>query len=124
MKSKNTFGVHFTLRLSRSVNGKFPIYIRIVVNKSRVELALKCFLPKEDWNGMKGLPKPKNEDLKQLTCYLEEVKSKIINHYRELEISDQELAFFIAVPIAWHFMHQWLQNYAFHISPGPGVYFF
>ena len=49
MKNKNTFGVHFTLRLSRSVNGKFPIYIRIVVNKSRVELALKCFLPKEDW---------------------------------------------------------------------------
>jgi site-specific recombinase XerD len=91
MKSKNTFGVHFTLRLSRSVNGKFPIYIRIVVNKSRVELALKCYLPREDWNGIKGLPKPKNEDLKQLTCYLEEVKSKIISHYRALEISDQEL---------------------------------
>jgi site-specific recombinase XerD len=91
MKSKNTFGVHFTLRLSREVGGKFPIYVRVVVNKTRVELALKCFLLKEDWNGIKGLPKPKNDDLKQLTSYLEEVRAKIINHYRELEMDDQEL---------------------------------
>lgn len=91
MKSKNTFGVHFTLRLSRSVNGKAPIYVRIVVNKSRVELALKCFLPKEDWNELKGAPKPKNEELKQLATYLEEVRAKMVTHYREIEITDQEL---------------------------------
>jgi putative ABC transport system permease protein len=27
----------------------------------------------------------------------------------------------IAAPVAWFFMHRWLQNYAFHIQPGPGV---
>ncbi len=31
------------------------------------------------------------------------------------------LAFFIAAPIAWYLMHQWLQNYVFHIKPGLGV---
>jgi len=91
MKSNNTFGLHFTLRLNREVNDKFPIYARIVVNKSRVELALKCFLQKEDWNGIKGKATPKNEELKQLNSYLEEVRAKLVNHYRELEINDQVL---------------------------------
>ena len=32
------------------------------------------------------------------------------------------IGFIIAAPIAWFFMQQWLQHYAFHISPGPGVF--
>jgi len=92
MKSKNTFGVHFTLRQSRPVDGKYPVYVRIVVNKSRCELALKCLLPKEDWNSMKGKAKSKNEELRQLNSYLEEVRAKLVNHYRELEINDQLLS--------------------------------
>ncbi len=84
MKNTNTFGVHFTLRQSRQVDGKSPVYVRIVVNKSRCELALKCYLKKEDWT-VRGLAKPKNEELKQLNSYLEEVRAKIINYYRNLE---------------------------------------
>ena len=38
MRSANTFGVHYTLRLKRPVNGEFPIYLRLTVNKSRCEL--------------------------------------------------------------------------------------
>jgi|SRR5665213_3036646 len=30
-------------------------------------------------------------------------------------------AFFLSAPVAWYFMHRWLQNYAFHINPGPFV---
>ncbi|MFI5192635.1 MAG: FtsX-like permease family protein [Chitinophagales bacterium] len=33
------------------------------------------------------------------------------------------VAFFLSSPIAWYFMHRWLQNYAFHINPGPFVFF-
>jgi hypothetical protein len=40
---------------------------------------------------LKGAPKPKNEELRQLATYLEEVRAKLVNHYRELEITDQEL---------------------------------
>ena len=85
MKNTNTFGVHFTLRQSREVNGKSPVYVRIVVNKSRCELALKCYLKKEDWNTARGLAKSKNEELKKLNTYLEDVRARIINHYRNLE---------------------------------------
>jgi len=87
MRSANTFGVHYTLRLNRPVNGKFPIYLRITVNKSRCELALKCHVRKEDWNMGKGAPKPRNEELKQLNSYLEEIRSKIVSHYRDLNLA-------------------------------------
>ena len=33
------------------------------------------------------------------------------------------LSFVISAPIAWYLMHQWLQNYAYHVIPGPGVFF-
>jgi putative ABC transport system permease protein len=32
------------------------------------------------------------------------------------------LSFVISAPIAWYLMHRWLQNYAYHIIPGPGVF--
>ncbi len=32
------------------------------------------------------------------------------------------LAFFISAPIAWYVMHRWLQNYAYHVTPGTGVF--
>jgi hypothetical protein len=91
MKNTNTFGVHFTLRQGRQVDGKSPVYVRIVVNKSRCELALKCYLKKEDWNTARGLARPKNEELKQLNTYLEDVRARIINHYRSLERQEMEI---------------------------------
>jgi len=62
MRSSNTFGVHFTLR-NKEQNGKPPIYARIVVNKTRCELSLKHYLPKNDWDEIKGVVKSKNEDI-------------------------------------------------------------
>jgi site-specific recombinase XerD len=91
MRSTNTFGVHFTLRLRRPVEGKFSIYARIVVNKSRCELSLKARLRKEDWNSFKGEAKPKNEELKILNSYLEETRGKIAGHYRELILNNKEV---------------------------------
>jgi site-specific recombinase XerD len=91
MKSTNTFGVHYTLRQNRPVDGKFPIYVRITVNKSRCELALKSYLLKEDWNNAKGAAKPKNQELKELNSYLEEVRSKIVTHYQRLALENTEV---------------------------------
>jgi hypothetical protein len=83
MKGKNTFGVHFILRLARSKNGKAPIYARIVVNTSRVEITIKAFVDPDDWNDNKGAAKPKNEALRELNNYLEDVKG---NCLRTIEI--------------------------------------
>ena len=32
------------------------------------------------------------------------------------------IAFLIAVPVAWYFMHQWLNNFAYKISLGVGIF--
>jgi len=32
------------------------------------------------------------------------------------------IAFLIAAPIAWYFMHSWLQQYAYHITLGPKLF--
>ena len=32
------------------------------------------------------------------------------------------IAFAIAVPVAWYLMHNWLQNFAYHIQLGIGVF--
>ena len=50
MRANNTFGVHFVLRTNRGKNGKAAIYVRIVVNKSRSEIALKRLVDISDWN--------------------------------------------------------------------------
>src|SRR5712664_1056632 len=84
MKNANTFGIHYTLRHNRPVNGKFPIYVRITVNKSRCELALKSYLDTNDWITMKGAAKPKNQELKELNSYLEEVRSKLVDMHNGL----------------------------------------
>jgi putative ABC transport system permease protein len=32
------------------------------------------------------------------------------------------IAFLIAAPIAWYLMHSWLQQYAYHIHLGTGIF--
>lgn len=67
---------------------KYPVYARIVVNKTRVELSTKQYVNKSDWDEVKGRAKPRKEDLKQFNSYLEELRGKIAAHYRELKLSD------------------------------------
>lgn len=84
MRTIDTFGVQFMLRTSRLQNGKYPVYARITVNKSRCELALKQNLQPAEWNNAKGMAKPKNDTLRQFNSYLEEVRGKLARHYRDL----------------------------------------
>lgn len=89
MRSTNTFGIHFVLRMSRGKNGKAAIYVRIVVNKSRSEIALKRLIDIADWNKVKGMAKPKNAELKALNSYLEETRGLLTSHYQEFIIKKQ-----------------------------------
>ena len=92
MKSNNTFGVHFVLRTSRTVDDdKFPVYARITVNGTRCEFSMKQAISKKDWYVGKGEAKPKNPELRALNSYLQETQGKLARHYRELQIEDQPL---------------------------------
>lgn len=84
MRSSNTFGLHFVLRPAQK--GNHAIYLRIVVNRTRCELALKQTIDKKDWNTDKGAARPKTPALKQLNTYLEEVRAKLVSHYQQLNL--------------------------------------
>ncbi|MET4083155.1 site-specific recombinase XerD [Pedobacter sp. UYP30] len=89
MRTTNTFGIHFVLRMNRGKNGKAAIYVRIVVNKSRCEVALKRMVNLADWNKSKGLAKPKNETLKSLNSYLEQTRCLLATHYQEFIVNKE-----------------------------------
>ena len=90
MRSSNTFGLHFVLR--PTPKAAHAIYVRIVVNRTRCELALKQTIDKKDWNTDKGAARPKSPALKQLNSYLEEVRAKLVSHYQQLNLADEYLS--------------------------------
>ncbi|WP_237739822.1 site-specific integrase [Pedobacter arcticus] len=89
MRTKNTFGIHYVLRSSRGGKGKSAIYVRIVVNKTRSEMSLKRSVAVEEWNEAKGMAKPKNDSLKALNSYLEEIRSKLTSSYQEFVLESE-----------------------------------
>ncbi|WP_118194262.1 site-specific integrase [Albibacterium indicum] len=84
MRSANTFGVHFILRMNKEKNGIAPIYVRIAVNGARIEMSLKKKVKVSDWNSSRGLPKAKNTDLKILNGFLEQVRGVLSGYYQEM----------------------------------------
>lgn len=92
MKNTNSFGVHFVLRRNKAVDGKCPVYVRIIVNKSRVEMAMKKSLPEKDWNDGKGAAKSNTQQLKEFNSFLEEVRSKLVTHYQEFILHGENVS--------------------------------
>src|SRR5690606_17546468 len=84
MRAGNTFGVHFTLRMNKQKNGKAPIYVRITVNGTRIELSLKKKVKISDWNINRGMAKNKNAELKMLNGVLEQTRGLFSGYYQEM----------------------------------------
>jgi site-specific recombinase XerD len=83
----NTFGVIFYLRRYKATaNGKAPIYARITVNGSRIDLSVKRNIDPENWNANKGMAKGSREEIVKLNNYLEQYRSGIVDSYQELTL--------------------------------------
>lgn len=91
MTSTNTFGVHYVLRHPNRETKLWTIYARIVVNGGRTEMALKCKILHADWNAKKGAAKDKKEELQLLNLYLDEVRAKLLSHFRSMELHNELL---------------------------------
>ena len=83
--SSNTFGIIFYLRKYKATNnGKAPIYARITVNGSRIDLSVKRSIDPDNWNASKGMAKGSKEEIIKLNNYLEQYRSGIVASYQEL----------------------------------------
>ncbi|MDA9555663.1 site-specific integrase [Pelobium sp.] len=89
MRTKNTFGIHYVLRTNRGEKGKAAIYVRIVVNKTRTEMSLKKSVGIDEWNDAKGMAKPKNDSLKSLNSYLEEIRCRLTSSYQDFVLESE-----------------------------------
>ena len=76
---KESFGVHFFTRKSRSASSTdLCLYVRISVNKKRVDISLKRKVPKASWNPVSGKVKGSRTQARELNRYLDDVQARIL----------------------------------------------
>ncbi len=86
MKTTNTFGIVFYLRKYKGKDGKAPIYVRITVDGKRTDVSLKKDILTTNWNEAKGLAKGKTDEIRNLNTYLEQIRSRLVECYQELQL--------------------------------------
>lgn len=85
MKSKNTFGIQFVLRLPKNKKDEMAVvYARITVNGRRAEISLKSKVSINNWDEAKGRAKGKRDEIIKLNSHMEQVRSLIFDSYQEL----------------------------------------
>lgn len=85
MKSKNTFGIQFVLRLPKNKKDETAtVYARITVNGRRTEISLKSKVSINNWDEAKGRAKGKRQEIVKLNSHMEQVRSLIFDSYQEL----------------------------------------
>ncbi len=86
MKAQNTFGIRFIIRKNKIKDGKVPVYVSVTVNGRRVEISMKHSIALEDWNQQKEQGKGMSSEIKQLNQYLLQVKSRLVEYYRQIQL--------------------------------------
>lgn len=85
MKSRNTFGIQFVIRLPKQKKDETAaVYARITVNGRRTEISLKTKVSINNWDDVKGKAKGKREETVKLNSHMEHVRSLIFDCYQQL----------------------------------------
>lgn len=89
METTQSFGIQFLTRENKDKNSGLTIYVRITVNGSSVEISLKQTIVPEYWNSIKGTAKGNNNEMKELNQFLNKVRTRISNIYREMMVEGE-----------------------------------
>ena len=92
MKSTNTFGVQFIARTTRSSSQDLMIYVLITVNKKPVEISLKQTISPLYWDKKARQVKGHKALMRTINPYMEEVRFKLMECYRQLQLSKDLLS--------------------------------
>lgn len=83
METTQTFGIQFITRENKDIKSGLTIYARVTVNGSRVEISLKQNIASELWDSTKGTVKGNKTEVKELSQFLNDVRTRLSNIYRE-----------------------------------------
>ena len=89
MNKMNTFGIVFYLKRQKEKNGKAPIYARITVDGKRAEISIKKDIDTSNWSFGKGMAKGKGDEIRMLNTYLEQIRSRMVEGYQQLQLKKQ-----------------------------------
>lgn len=85
MKSTNTFGIQFIIRIPKNEKAtEATVYARITVNGRRSEISLKKKIDPKFWDEAKGRAKGKRDESAGLNNYIERIRSIIADGYHNL----------------------------------------
>jgi len=85
MRSSNTFGIQFVIRLSKQQkNDPATVFARISVNGRRCEISLKKKVNPQNWDEVKGKARGTKEEIRKLNEHIERVRTLIADGYHEL----------------------------------------
>ncbi|MCW0481435.1 site-specific integrase [Gaoshiqia sediminis] len=88
MESMQSFGIQFVARASGGAEN-LVVYARITVNGSRSEVSLKQRVEPADWNPVAEKVSGRKKENKELNQFLEKVRSRLSNIYRELLVEGE-----------------------------------
>ncbi|TMI75111.1 MAG: hypothetical protein E6H09_02145 [Bacteroidetes bacterium] len=86
--------MHLSFQLKKSKadeNGKAPIYARITINGNRTEFSIKRYTEPSRWISKAGVVKGNNEESKSLNSFLNTVRFKLNEQYRQLLESNKAI---------------------------------
>jgi hypothetical protein len=76
MRSSNTFGIQFVIRLSKQQkNDPATVFARISVNGRRCEISLKRKVDPKSWDEAKGKARGTKEEIRTLNEHIERVRT-------------------------------------------------
>ncbi|EHQ24706.1 site-specific integrase [Mucilaginibacter paludis] len=85
MRSSNTFGIQFVIRLPKQQkNDQATVFARISVNGRRCEISLKKKVNPQNWDEAKGKARGTKDEPRKLNEHIERVRTLIADGYHEL----------------------------------------
>ncbi len=86
MIDRQTFGVQFVGRKNKEKVKNLTIFARITINGDVFEVSLKQSIVSNDWNHSTGAGKGRKSEIKELNQFLDQVRTRFNNIYRELMV--------------------------------------
>jgi site-specific recombinase XerD len=85
MRSSNTFGIQFVIRLPKQQkNDQATVFARISVNGRRCEISLRKKVNPQNWDDAKGKARGTKEEIRKLNEHIERVRTLIADGYHQL----------------------------------------
>ncbi|HEY1039509.1 MAG TPA: site-specific integrase, partial [Bacteroidia bacterium] len=91
MRTLNSFGILFCVKMQFQKEGLAPLVVRVTVGGIRTEISLKHRIPVSKWNSSKEIVTGIDHQTKSLNNYIAEVRTELHNCYRQMQIEKKQI---------------------------------